>query len=178
MISAVSIAAAGYRILFIQRRDQKNVIPIKYLIRDRLCPRILLIRFAEIHGRIPQQILIEVSAGHTPIAGFIFRLHICQQQLQLFCGNGTIRGVGGKMKIVKDKLFTSRNRYAADGITAVKIQQLHHTALNRKFHPLGGGNLDSGKRQKARFGRTMGLEERIHKKRRIIVLGKDVIHAW
>ena len=82
------------------------------------------------------------------------------------------------MKIVKDKLFTSRNRYAADGITAVKIQQLHHTVLNRKFHPLGGGNLDRGKRQKAGFGRTMGLDERIHKKRRIIVLGKDVIHTW
>ena len=170
MIRPIGVAAGRHRVVLVQRRDQRDVHAVKHALRDGLRPGVFLIRLAEVHGGIPQQILVEIPSGHAPVPGLILRLHIRQQQLQLLRGDAAVAGVGRQVQVIQHQLPAALRRDAADGIAAVQIQQLHEAALHRQLHPLRRRDGRTGERQQPRPGRAVGRVQRVHKIRRIVVL--------
>ena len=172
MIGTVGVAAAGYGVALVQRRHQLHVIAVEHTLRYRLRPGILLIRRAEIGGGIPQQILVEVAAGHAPVPRVVLRLHVRQQQLQLLGGDGAVAGIGRQVQVVQHQLFAALRRDAADGIAAIQIQQLHEAALHRQLHPVRRRDVHRREGQQPGLRRAVGLRQRVQQVGRVVVLAE------
>ena len=122
MIRRVGVAARRLWVVFIQRRDQRQVFPLEKLRFDWLRPGIALGRNAEDLAAVSEQILVEVSAADDLVSVLIFLLHIRKQHLQLFVGDLSVGGIGGQVQVVQAERFSVIDRNARDAVAAVEVE--------------------------------------------------------
>ena len=162
-----------HRIVLVQWRHQLHVIAVEHALRYGLRPGIFLLRRAEIGGGVPQQVLVEVAAGHAPAALFVLRLHIRQQQRQLLRGDGTVTGVGREVQVVEHQLTAAGDGDTADGVAAVQVQKLHKAGLHRQLYAVGCGDIRRREGQQAGPGGSVGSGQGIQKIGRVIILAEN-----
>ena len=170
VVRRIGVAAAGYRVLRIQRRHQCNVFVTEQHLRHGLGPGVVPGTDAEHLIGITQQVLVKVPAAYTVIALFVLALHIAQQHFRLLIGDNAVRGVGGQMHGVEHQLLAVFHGHPADGVAAVQVHQLHDPRFNGQTPAQGGGDRCRGEGHQPRLRGPVGLGQRPKQERGVIVL--------